>query len=84
MSLSKAITFRGYQILAKARLVTLDDWVGGYVVSKDNQVVWTRNTVIYRETAEAAVNSAIIFGVQFVDRWELRESKSQSTPVQHI
>jgi DNA-binding transcriptional regulator YhcF (GntR family) len=74
MSLSKAITFRGYEILAKARLVTVDDWVGGYVVAKDNKIVRIRNTVVYRETANAAVESALVYGVQFVDRCKLRES----------
>jgi DNA-binding transcriptional regulator YhcF (GntR family) len=74
MSLSKAITFRGYEILAKARLVTVDDWVGGYVVTKDNRIVRIRNTVVYRETADAAVDSALVYGVQFVDRCELRKS----------
>ena len=74
MSLSKAITFRGYEILAKARLVTADDWVGGYVVTKDNKIVRIRNTVVYRETADAAVDSALVYGVQFVDRCELTKS----------
>jgi hypothetical protein len=71
MTLSKEIIFNGYSIVANARLVTFDDWVGDYLVVKDNQIVRIQLSVVWRDTAEAAVSAALVFGIQFVDRCQL-------------
>lgn len=72
MALSKEIIFHGYRIIANARRVTFDDWVGGYVVVKDSQIVRIRFSVVWRNTAEAAGSAALVFGIQFVDRCQLK------------
>jgi len=77
--MSEEITFHGYRIIANARLVTFDDWVGGYLVIKDSQIVRIQFSVVWRDTAEAAVSAALIFGIQFVDRCQLKISRSGST-----
>jgi hypothetical protein len=79
MSLSREITFCGYRIIANARLATADDWVGGYVVVKDDHIVRIQFSVVWRDTAEAAVSAALVFGIQFVDRCQLKLFQSGST-----
>jgi hypothetical protein len=78
MSLSKEIIFHGYRIIANARLVTFDDWVGGYLVVKDSQIVRVQLSVVWRDTAEAAAAAALVFGIQFVDRCQLKLRQSGS------
>jgi hypothetical protein len=78
MSLTKEITFHGYKITANARRVTFDDWVGGYLVVKDGQIVRVQLSVVWRDTAEAAAAAALVFGIQFVDRCQLKTGQSRS------
>lgn len=78
MSSTKEITFHGYKITANAHQVTFDDWAGSYLVVKDDQIVRIQFSVVWRGTAEAAAYAALVFGIQFVDRCQLKISQSGS------
>jgi hypothetical protein len=60
MSSIKEIIFHECKITANAHRVTFDDWVDGYLVVKDTQIVRIPLSVVWRNTAEAAAAAALV------------------------
>jgi hypothetical protein len=80
VSLDKEAYFRGYKVIAKVRQVTADDWAGSYLVEKHGRIVRLKFDVAFRETAKAAAAAALVFGLQFVDRCQIKESRQHAAP----
>jgi hypothetical protein len=63
----KEITFHEHKITATARQTAFRYWDAGYKVAKDGQIVRIKFNVVWRETAAAAEDAALVLGLQYVD-----------------
>jgi hypothetical protein len=61
------LTFHGYKISAKAKLLGGDTWTGSYFIEKDGLLIRVCHSITWRDTAKLAEASALVFGIQFVD-----------------